>query len=126
MDEQQPTSGGTQNVNIGTAKGAFAFGAGSVANNYEGPQQQLSTEQRELLEAVGKLREELRAFRSTPETDELTRQLTGTRDEIQNTGQASPGRLTRLRTALQDAATAVGMAASGAAVAQAVSALLGR
>ncbi|WP_225101938.1 hypothetical protein [Streptomyces sp. CoH27] len=125
MDEQQPTSGGTQNVNIGTAKGAFAFGAGSVANNYEGPQQ-LSTEQRELLEAVGKLREELRAFRSTPETDELTRQLTGTRDEIQNTGQASPGRLTRLRTALQDAATAVGMAASGAAVAQAVSALLGR
>ena len=124
MDEQ-PTSGGTQNINIGTAKGAFAFGQGSVANNYEGPQQPLSNEQRELLEAVGKLREELRAFVGTPETEELTRQLTGTRDEIQNTGQASPGRLAGLRTALQDAATAVGMAASGAAVVQAVSALLG-
>ncbi|MGW5426292.1 hypothetical protein ACWET9_03565 [Streptomyces sp. NPDC004059] len=124
MDEQ-PTSGGTQNINIGTAKGAFAFGQGSVANNYEGPQQPLSAEQRQLLEVVGKLREELRAFVSTPQTDELTRQLTDTRDEIQNTGQASPGRLTRLRSALQDAATAVGMAASGAAVAQAVTALLG-
>ncbi|MGW5460774.1 hypothetical protein [Streptomyces sp. NPDC003996] len=124
MDEQ-PTSGGTQNINIGTAKGAFAFGQGSVANNYEALQQPLSAEQRQLLEAVGKLREELRAFVSTPQTDELTRQLTDTRDEIQNTGQASPGRLTRLRSALQDAATAVGMAASGAAVAQAVTALLG-
>jgi hypothetical protein len=123
--DEQPPGDGTQNIHIERAKGAFAFGAHSVANSYEAPRQPLPAEQRELLEVVKKLREELRAFRSTPQTDELTRQLTDTHDEIQNTGQASPGRLARLRTALQDAATAVGMAASGAAVAQAVAALLG-
>ncbi|WP_063806743.1 hypothetical protein [Streptomyces regalis] len=117
--------GGTQNIHIGTAKGAFAFGAHSVANNYEAPRQALAAEQEELLQVVGQLREELRAFARSPETDELTRQLDETRGEIQNTGEASPGRLTRLRQALQDAAAAVGLAASGAAVTQAVVALLG-
>ncbi|KUL29810.1 hypothetical protein ADL12_27660 [Streptomyces regalis] len=112
-------------MHIGTAKGAFAFGAHSVANNYEAPRQALAAEQEELLQVVGQLREELRAFARSPETDELTRQLDETRGEIQNTGEASPGRLTRLRQALQDAAAAVGLAASGAAVTQAVVALLG-
>ncbi|MGI5375143.1 hypothetical protein ACQEV2_13015 [Streptomyces sp. CA-251387] len=127
-DEQASGGGaptGAQNIHIGTAKGAFAFGAHSVANNYEAPRPTLSAEQEELLQAVRQLREQLRAFARTPETDELTRQLGETEDEIQNTGEATPGRLTRLRQALQDAATAVGLAASGAAVTQAVAALLG-
>jgi hypothetical protein len=122
-DEEAP--GGTQNIHIGTAKGAFAFGARSVANNYEAPRQELAAEQKELLQVVRQLREELRAFARNSETDELTRQLDETQGEIQNTGEASPGRLTRLRQALQDAAAAVGLAASGAAVTQAVAALLG-
>lgn len=127
-DEQAPGGGlpaGAQNIHIGTAKGAFAFGAHSVANNYEAPRPALAAEQEELLQVVRQLREELRAFARSPETDELTRQLGETEDEIQNTGEATPGRLTRLRQALQDAATAVGLAASGAAVTQAVAALLG-
>lgn len=123
-DEQTP-SGGSQNIHIGSAKGAFAFGAHSVANNYEAPHRALAAEQEELLQLVRQLREQLRSFAASPETTELTRQLDETQDEIQNTGEASPTRLTRLRQALQDAATAVGLAASGAAVAQAVAALLG-
>ncbi|MER5225511.1 hypothetical protein [Streptomyces flaveus] len=124
--DEQPQGGGIQGgVHIGSAKGAFAFGPNSVANNYEAPRRPLAPEQEELLQVVRQLREELGAFARSPETDELTRQLGETADEIQNTGQASPGRLTRLRTALQDAATAVGLAASGATVAQAVAALLG-
>ncbi|MFE0251154.1 hypothetical protein [Streptomyces sp. NPDC059010] len=127
-DEEAPGGdgrGGTQNIHIGSAKGAFAFGAHSVANNYEAPPQQLAAEQEQLLRAVRKLSADLQAFARTPETAELTRQLGETEDEIQNTGEASPSRLTRLRQALQDAATAVGLAASGAAVTQAVAALLG-
>ncbi|WP_246100997.1 hypothetical protein [Streptomyces cyaneus] len=127
-DEQTPGGdgrGGVQNIHIGTAKGAFAFGAHGVANNYEAARPALAAEQEELLQVVRQLREELRSFARSPETDELTRQLDDTQGEIQNTGEASPGRLTRLRQALQDAATAVGLAASGAAVTQAVAALLG-
>lgn len=123
-DEEKP-GGGSQNIHIGSAKGAFAFGRNSVANNYEAPPRQLAVEQEQLLQLVGQLREELRSFAASPETSALTRQLGETRDEIQNTGEASPSRLTRLRQALQDAATAVGLAASGAAVTQAVAALLG-
>lgn len=127
-DEQASEGGlpaGTQNIRIGTAKGAFAFGPHSVAHNYEAPRPAVAAEQEELLQLVRQLHEELRAFARSPETDELTRQLGETQDEIHSTGEATPGRLTRLRQALQDAATAVGLAASGAAVTQAVAALLG-
>jgi hypothetical protein len=122
--DEQPPGGGTQNIHIERAKGAFAFGARSTANNYEAPPQRLAPEQEELLRVVRQLRTELQAFASSPETEQLRRQLGETENEIQDTGQASPGRLTGLRTALQDAATAVGLAASGAAVAQALAALL--
>ncbi|MDC0766014.1 hypothetical protein [Streptomyces sp. HD] len=123
-DEEKPGSG-SQHIHIGSAKGAFAFGGNSVANNYEAPPQQPTDEQQQLLQLVGQLREELRSFAVSPETSRLTDRLDETQGEIQNTGEASPSSLTRLRQALQDAATAVGLAASGAAVAQAVTALLG-
>lgn len=61
----------------------------------------------------------------TPEVQALTTELADTEEEITGTGAAAPGRLARLRGALSDAGAVVGLLASGAAVVQAVAALVG-
>ncbi len=61
----------------------------------------------------------------SPQTLALRTELADTETEIADTGAAGPGRLARLRTALADAGAVVGLLASGAAVGQAVAALVG-
>jgi hypothetical protein len=118
--------GGIQGgVHIGTAQGAISIGNHNTVINQPGARSALDPEQEQLLAAVGKLREDLKLVIQSPETEELATQLDATAGEIRDGGRASAGRLTGLRTALQDAATAIGMLASGAAVGQALAALLG-
>ncbi|PJE94796.1 hypothetical protein CUT44_26975 [Streptomyces carminius] len=80
---------------------------------------------RELLRAVRELREDLARLVTTPETRALREELDGAEEEIRSTGQAGATRRESLRQRLQDAATAVGALASGAAVGQALAALGG-
>ncbi|MFC8739205.1 hypothetical protein ACFT5D_05005 [Streptomyces sp. NPDC057144] len=120
-----PCAGTHGGIHIGEA-GAVAIGDHNQVTNHQGaPETRRAPDQEELLQAVRRLRDDLTRLVTTDETEELVRQLSETEDEIQTTGRASEGRLTGLRTAMQDAATALGLLASGAAVGQAVSALLG-
>ncbi|MEV5434598.1 hypothetical protein AB0K80_00975 [Streptomyces sp. NPDC052682] len=112
-------------VHIGTAQGAISIGNHNTVISQPGAQPPRDPAQEHLLKAVQELRQDLGRLVTTPQTEELAAQLDATADDIQSTGRADEGRLTRLRTALQDAATAVGLLASGAAVGQAVAALLG-
>ncbi|MBB5934772.1 hypothetical protein [Streptomyces zagrosensis] len=78
-----------------------------------------------LSEAIQQLGEDLARVVPSSQTVALADELSGAQDEIQRTGQASPGRLARLRTLLQDASASIGMLASGVAVGQAIGPLIG-
>ncbi|KQX59064.1 MULTISPECIES: hypothetical protein [unclassified Streptomyces] len=79
----------------------------------------------ELLLAVRRLRADLEGVVPTERTAALDAELSDAEDEIEGTGRADTGRLTRLRRALGDAGAVTGILASGVAVGQAVAALLG-
>ncbi|MFG2891928.1 hypothetical protein [Streptomyces sp. NPDC048248] len=111
---------------IGSVRGAFAIGNNNTVTNYEGAGNPAADPaQAELLRAVRALRGELAVVVESPQTLALRTELADTETEIADTGAAGPGRLARLRTALADAGTVVGLLASGAAVGQAVAALAG-
>lgn len=113
-------------IHIGSVQGAFAIGDNNTVTNNEGNGAPTSDPaQEELLRAVRALRDDLARVVETPEVTALTAQLADTEGEITDTGAAGPGRLARLRTALADAGSVVGLLASGAAVGQAVAALAG-
>ncbi|MEV0603415.1 hypothetical protein AB0I82_29545 [Streptomyces sp. NPDC050315] len=113
-------------VHIGSVHGAFAVGNDNTVTNYAAPQQPArDPAQEELLNAVRELRADLQRLTPAPETDALGAELADVQDEIERTGSASPGRLQRLRTALADAGAVTGLLASGAAVVQSVTGLLG-
>ncbi|UQA93494.1 hypothetical protein [Streptomyces halobius] len=113
-------------IHIGSVQGAFAIGDHNTVTNNEGSGAPvLDPAQEELLRAVRTLRDDLARVVETPEVTALTAQLADTEGEITDTGAAGPGRLARLRTALADAGSVVGLLASGAAVGQAVAALVG-
>ncbi|TJZ53019.1 hypothetical protein FCH28_17840 [Streptomyces piniterrae] len=113
-------------IHIGSVQGAFAIGDNNTVTNHQGSAAPATDPaQEELLRAVRALRDDLARVVETPEVTALTAQLADTEGEIAETGAAGPGRLARLRTALADAGSVVGLLASGAAVGQAVAALAG-
>ncbi|WP_328942988.1 hypothetical protein OG259_16585 [Streptomyces sp. NBC_00250] len=81
--------------------------------------------QEELLRAVRRLRADLGGVVPTEQTAALDTELSEAENEIEGTGRADAGRLTRLRRALTDAGAVTGILASGVAVGQAAGALLG-
>ncbi|MFJ9406273.1 hypothetical protein [Streptomyces sp. NPDC101393] len=115
--------GGTYLRNV---RGAIAIGNQNTVTNYEAAAVPApEPAQAELLRAVRALRGDLAVVLENPETLALRTELADTETEIADTGAAGPGRLARLRTALTDAGAVVGLLASGAAVGQAVAALVG-
>ncbi|GAB7031518.1 hypothetical protein AB0G35_08860 [Streptomyces sp. NPDC021749] len=113
-------------IHIGSVRGAFAIGDhNTVTQNDGGGVPATDPAQEELLRAVRELRGDLARAVQSPEVTALDGELAGTEGEIADTGQAGPGRLARLRAALTDAGAVVGLLASGAAVTQAVAALVG-
>ncbi|MFF4602006.1 hypothetical protein ACFY12_04495 [Streptomyces sp. NPDC001339] len=113
-------------IHIGSVQGAFAIGDhNTVTNNEGGGGTAADPAQQELLRALRELREDLSRAVENPQITALGRELADTEAEIAERGEAGPGRLARLRTALTDAGAVVGLLASGAAVVQAVAALVG-
>lgn len=113
-------------IHIGSVRGAFAIGNYNTVTHHEGGSgPALDPAQEELLRAVRALRDDLARAVQSPQVTALSGELAETETEIADTGAAGPGRVARLRTALADAGGVVGLLASGAAVVQAVAALVG-
>ncbi|KOG57052.1 hypothetical protein ADK76_18450 [Streptomyces griseoflavus] len=114
-------------IHIGKVHGAFAIGDHNTVTHHEHAPgaPAIDAAHEELLAAVRQLREDLARVIDTPQVTLLSAELTDAQEEIETTGRTAPGRLDRLRTALADAGAVTGMLASGAAVGQAVAALLG-
>ncbi|MEU9120256.1 hypothetical protein AB0C96_10400 [Streptomyces sp. NPDC048506] len=113
-------------IHIGSVRGAFAIGDHNTVTHNEGSGvAPADPAQEELLRAVRALREDLSRAVETPQITALRGELADAETEIADRGAAGPGRLARLRTALADAGAVVGLLASGAAVGQAVAALVG-
>ncbi|QWQ41617.1 hypothetical protein KME66_11785 [Streptomyces sp. YPW6] len=112
-------------VHIGSVTGsAFAVGDHNTVTQHQhaGP---ADATQAELLRAVRELRADLARFVTTDTTQALDAELVSVSDEIETAGAAEPGRLARLQRALDAAGALTGTLASGVAVAEALSALLG-
>ncbi|GAA2664330.1 hypothetical protein [Streptomyces lunalinharesii] len=114
-------------IHIGSVQGAFAIGDHNTVTHHAGGPGAPAVDpaHEELLRAVRTLREDLARAVETPEVQALSTELADTEEEITRAGAAAPGRLARLRGALSDAGAVVGLLASGAAVVQAVAALVG-
>ncbi|MFB7028779.1 MULTISPECIES: hypothetical protein [unclassified Streptomyces] len=97
----------------------------TVTNTVNGAQPTRDPLQEELLRAIRRLRTDLGGVVASEQTAALDAELSDAEDEIEGTGRADAGRLTRLRRALTDAGAVTGILASGVAVGQAVGALLG-
>ncbi|MGW4722005.1 hypothetical protein [Streptomyces sp. NPDC004291] len=97
----------------------------TVTNTVTGNQPARDPLQEELLQAIRRLRTDLGGVVASEQTAALDAELSDAEDEIEGTGRADAGRLTRLRRALADAGAVTGILASGVAVVQAVGALLG-
>ncbi|MFF0433217.1 hypothetical protein ACFYU9_13445 [Streptomyces sp. NPDC004327] len=97
----------------------------TVSYTVRGAEPARDERQEELLRAIRELRADLTRVVASEQTAALDAELSDAEDEIEGIGAASPGRLTGLRRALADAGALTGLLASGAAVAQAVAALLG-
>ncbi|MGJ7415977.1 hypothetical protein AB9128_08965 [Streptomyces cinereoruber] len=97
----------------------------TVTNTVTGNQPARDPLQEELLQAIRRLRTDLGGVVASERTAALDAELSDAEDEIEGTGRADAGRLTRLRRALADAGAVTGILASGVAVGQAVGALLG-
>lgn len=78
-----------------------------------------------LLKAVRDLGEDLKRYPTTSETEELSASLEETEQQVTTTGQAQPGVLDRLRTALEAASGILGAITSATALGTAVAGLLG-
>ncbi|MGW7575265.1 hypothetical protein [Streptomyces sp. NPDC054765] len=113
-------------IHIGSVRGALAIGNHNTVTHHEGGSAPaVDPAQEELLRAVRALRDDLTRAVPSPQVTALSGELAETETEIADTGAAGPGRVARLRTALADAGGVVGLLASGAAVVQAVAALVG-
>lgn len=121
------SGGGTPDggIHIRNVQGAFAVGDHNNVVNQQAGAAPRDPAQEELLRRVRELRADLARLVPTDETAALDAELEDAQGEIEETGQAGPGRLARLRQALTDAGAVAGLVASGVAVSQAVGALLG-
>lgn len=112
-------------IHIGTVNGALAIGNHNTVTQNTGGGPATDPAHAELLRAVRALREDLARAVTTPQTEALGGELADTETEIEDRGAAGPRRLERLRTALTDAGSVVGLLSSGTAVVEAVAALVG-
>ncbi|NBE54066.1 hypothetical protein [Streptomyces boluensis] len=112
-------------VHIHNEHGAVAFGDNNRVTNVEGASPWNQDAHEELLEAVRELRTDLARLVENDVTTALDAELERAQGEIEQTGQAGPRRLARLRQALADAGAVTGLVASAAAVSQAVGVLTG-
>ncbi|MGW7053809.1 hypothetical protein [Streptomyces sp. NPDC054887] len=119
-DEQRSVHVGTvHNSAIGIGNGNTVSNTNNVAVPSRDPAQE------ELLLAVRQLRADLDRLVASDATVVLDAELVSTEEEIEGGGEATPGRLARLRDALVAAGPGVEFLASGAAAVAAVGALLG-
>lgn len=119
--QQRPPAG----VRIGSVTGsAFAIGDHNTVtqNQNSAP---VAEDQAELLRTVKELRADLARFVETVATGALDRELAAVEEEIETEGAAVPGRLVRVREAMEAAGAFVATLASGVAVGHELSALLG-
>ncbi|MFC8510531.1 hypothetical protein ACFU3J_26660 [Streptomyces sp. NPDC057411] len=122
-DQAKPAAGG---ISISNTQGNVTVGDhNTVSYTVQGAQPGRDPQQEELLQAIRKLRADLGGVVPSEQTAALDAELSDAEDEIEGTGAAGPGRLTRLRQALADAGAVTGILASGVAVGQALAALLG-
>ncbi|MDI3419780.1 hypothetical protein [Streptomyces luteolus] len=121
-NEEPGTGGG---VHISNVQGAFAVGDNNSVVNQQAGTPPRDPAQEELLRAVRELRADLARQVPNDETAALDAELEGAQGEIEQTGQAGPGRIARLRQALSDAGTVTGLLASAVAVSQAVGVIVG-
>ncbi|MDI3405464.1 hypothetical protein [Streptomyces cavernicola] len=113
-------------VHIHNEHGSVVFGNDNRVRHVEGVVPPSDPDPHEkLLDAVRELRADLARLVENDAATALDAELEGAQGEIEQTGQAAPDRLGRLRQALADAGAVTGMFASAAAVSQAVGALLG-
>ncbi|MFI8827471.1 hypothetical protein [Streptomyces sp. NPDC053431] len=118
-----PAAGG---IHVSNAGGNVTIGDhNTVSYTARGSEPARDPRQEELLQAVRALRADLTRLVASEQTAALDAELSGAQEEIEGTGAAAPGRLTRLRQALADAGAVTGLFASAAAVGQALGALLG-
>ncbi|MCX5399238.1 hypothetical protein [Streptomyces sp. NBC_00102] len=119
--QQKPRAG----VHIGSVTGsAFAIGDHNTVTQ-NGFAADGDDPQAELLRVVGELRADLARFVATDATGALDSELAAVEEEIGTEGAAAPGRLVRLREAMEAAGAFVATLASGVAVGHELSALLG-
>lgn len=122
-DQAKPAAGG---ISISNTQGNVTVGDhNTVSYTVQGTQPGRDPQQEELLQAIRRFRADLGGVVPSEQTAALDAELSDAEDEIEGTGAAGPGRLTRLRRALTDAGAVAGILASGVAVGQAVTALLG-
>ncbi|MCX5392695.1 hypothetical protein [Streptomyces sp. NBC_00094] len=122
-DSNDRTRGG---IHVTNTSGNVTIGDhNTVTTTVSGAQPARDPQQEELLQAVRRLRADLGGVVASEQTTVLDGELADAEDEIEGTGRAGTGRLTRLRQALVDAGAVTGILASGVAVGQAVGALLG-
>ncbi|MFH8578388.1 hypothetical protein OHB11_15200 [Streptomyces zaomyceticus] len=113
-------------INVTNTGGNVTIGDhNTVTSTVTGTAPARDPRQEELLRAVRRLRADLGGVVPTEQTAALDAELSDAEDEIEGTGRADTGRLTRLRRALTDAGAVTGILASGVAVGQAVGTLLG-
>ncbi|MEU7119115.1 hypothetical protein [Streptomyces zaomyceticus] len=113
-------------INVTNTGGNVTIGDhNTVTSTVTGTAPARDPRQEELLLAVRRLRADLGGVVATEQTAALDAELADAEDEIEGTGRADTGRLTRLRRALTDAGAVTGILASGVAVGQAVGTLLG-
>ncbi|MEU7020145.1 hypothetical protein ABZ990_05745 [Streptomyces sp. NPDC046203] len=96
-----------------------------VEYTVHGPGVERDPGQEELLAAIRELRADLGRLADPGRMAALDGELAGAEGEIEESGAAGPGRLTRLRQALADAGALTALFASAAAVGESVTALLG-
>ncbi|MFE5657379.1 hypothetical protein ACFQ9H_14495 [Streptomyces sp. NPDC056517] len=116
------TAGGIHVTNTG---GNVTIGDHNTVTTGHGVPAARDPQQEELLQAIRRLRADLGGVVPTERTAALDGELSEAEEEIESTGRADAGRLTRVRRALTDAGTVTGILASGVAVGQAAGALLG-
>ncbi|WP_181766094.1 hypothetical protein [Streptomyces albidus (ex Kaewkla and Franco 2022)] len=129
-EQETGTVGGGGAVHIGSISGgSVATGrhgrATSTSYTYNSPPQQTDEATLALLEAVRALRADMSVLAASDETRGVDGELGEIEGEIARTGRTDPTRLARLRERLESGASAIGLLASAATVAQAAAQVLG-
>ncbi|EFG65216.1 hypothetical protein [Streptomyces sp. SPB074] len=126
MTEAADRGRGEPAVHIGSVEGsAFAIGDGNTVSYAGGGAAPADAAQAALLAAVTALRTDLARLTRNPDHAALDTELAAAEEEITTEGAASRSRLARLREAVDLSGPLVGALASGTALVDSLTALLG-